>query len=184
MLGDNLKLLKSLKEDTQKDMKRATNLLVKYGDVAYGENVDYNSEEAQDASVIHDALEHYLNDLSSDIHSIERQIAREEKKVKKLKASNVLFRPHRGGLADAMSEIKEFKSEKELREYVAAREKEYGYDTKPEDIKITLYGELSDDRIGWPQSYLVEGHGIVGFLTYGVALEDSLKAYEEFLNRR
>ena len=82
MLGDNLKLLKTLKEDTQENINRVTNLLVKYGDIAYGENVDYNSEEAQDAGVIHDALEHYLTDLNSDLHSINNKIAREEKRIK------------------------------------------------------------------------------------------------------
>ena len=48
----------------------------------YGPNVDYNSEEAQDANVIHDALLHYIEETDEQIHSIERTIASEEKEVK------------------------------------------------------------------------------------------------------
>lgn len=95
--------------------------------------------------------------------------------------TNILYRPHRGSLADAMAEIKEFKSEKELREYIVAKEKEWGYNTKPENITIKLYSDLGDDRIGWPNSYIVDGHGVFGFITYNVPLEDSLKAYKAFL---
>lgn len=95
---------------------------------------------------------------------------------------NILFRPHRGSLTAAMAEIKEFKSEQEFKEYIVAKEKEYGYAIKPEDITIKRYGD-GDDRIGWPNSYIVDGpSGVFGFLTYNVSLEDSLKAYEAFLN--
>ena len=168
----NLKLLKVLKEDMTASAKRARKLLLEYGDKAYGENVDMNSEEAQDADVIHDALCLYLDHNSEQLFHLECKIAKEEKKVEN---SNILFRPHRGSLADAMAEIKEFKSEKELKEYIAAKD-----GIKPEDVKITLYSDSGDDRIAWPKSYLVEGHYIAGFLTYGVSLDDSLKAYKKF----
>ena len=74
-------------------------------------------------------------------------------------------------------------STQELKEYIITKEKEYGYDIKPKDIRIELYSDSSDDRIGWPKTYIVDGHGVFGFLTYKVSLEDSLKAYRVFLNR-
>ena len=77
----NLKLLKVLKEDMTASAKRARKLLLEYGDKAYGENVDMNSEEAQDADIIHDALCLYLDHNSEQLFHLERQIAREEKKV-------------------------------------------------------------------------------------------------------
>ena len=78
----NLKLLKVLKEDMTASAKRARKLLLEYGDKAYGENVDMNSEEAQDADIIHDALCLYLDHNSEQQFQLERQIAKEEKKVK------------------------------------------------------------------------------------------------------
>ena len=82
MLSENIKLLKSLKEGLLEDKERASKLLDKYGEIAYGLNVDWNSEEAQDADVIHDALLHHIEIIDEQIDSADRQIAREEKKVK------------------------------------------------------------------------------------------------------
>ena len=98
--------------------------------------------------------------------------------------TNILYRPHRGSLMDAMTEIKEFNSEQELKEYIVTKEKDYGYNIKPKDITIELYSDSGDDRIAWPKSYIVDGpSGVLGFLTYNVSLEDSLKAYKVFLNK-
>jgi hypothetical protein len=82
MSETNLKLLKVLKEDLTASAKRARKLLLEYGDKAYGENVDFNSEEAQDADVIHDALYLYLDHNSEQLFHLECEIAKEEKKVK------------------------------------------------------------------------------------------------------
>ena len=82
MSSDNIKLLKVLKEDLTASAKRARKLLLEYGDKAYGENVDFNSEEAQDADVIHDALCLYLDHNSEQLFHLKCQIAKEEKKVK------------------------------------------------------------------------------------------------------
>lgn len=82
MSETNLKLLKAVKEDLTESAKRARKLLLEYGDKAYGENIDMNSEEAQDADVIHDALCLYLDHNSEQLFQLECQIAREEKKVK------------------------------------------------------------------------------------------------------
>jgi len=82
MSSENIKLLKSLKEGLLEDKERASRLLDKYGEIAYGPNVDYNSEKAQDAGVLHDALLHHIEIIDEQIDSADRQIAREEKKVK------------------------------------------------------------------------------------------------------
>jgi len=82
MSSENIKLLKSLKEGLLEDKERASKLLDKYSEIAYGPNVDWNSEEAQDADVIHDALLHHIEIIDEQIDSADRQIAREEKKVK------------------------------------------------------------------------------------------------------
>ena len=82
MSSENLKLLKSAKEGLLEDKERATKLLDKYGEIAYGPNVDYNSEEAQDADVIHDGLLYFIEKTDEQIASVDRAIAREEKKVK------------------------------------------------------------------------------------------------------
>ena len=56
----------------------------------------------------------------------------------------ILYRPHRGTLADAMAEVKEFSSIKEMREYLAQDHKN-AFDIS--DIVISYY--CYDDRIGW-----------------------------------
>ena len=97
--------------------------------------------------------------------------------------SKILYRPHRGGLADAMVGIKEFNSEKEFKDYIVTQDKKLGYNIRPEDITIELYSDTSDSRIGWPNSYIVTGSFIEGFLTYNLSKEECLKVYKEFLNK-
>ena len=87
MSSENIKLLKSLKEGLLEDKERASRLLDKYGEIAYGPNVDYNSEEAQDADVIHDALLHHIEIIDEQLDSVDRQIAREEKHIAKDKTN-------------------------------------------------------------------------------------------------
>ena len=82
MSDNNLKLLRVLKEDMTACAKRARQLLLEYGDKAYGENVDMDSEEAQDADVIHDALCLYLDHNSEQLFHLECKISKEKKKVK------------------------------------------------------------------------------------------------------
>jgi hypothetical protein len=76
MSDNNLKLLNALKEDMKADAARARKLLLEYGDKAYGENVDFNSEEAQNADVIHDALCLYLDHNSEQQFHLNKEIAR------------------------------------------------------------------------------------------------------------
>jgi len=81
MASENIKLLKSLKEDLLEDKERVSRLLDNYSDMAYGLNVDCNSEEVKDADVIHDALLSHIENLDEQINSIERTIACKEKQV-------------------------------------------------------------------------------------------------------
>ncbi len=86
MSSENMKLLNSLKEMLLEDKERASKLLDKYVEIAYGPNVDYNSEEAQDADVLHDALLHHIEIIDEQLDSVDRQITREEKHITKDKA--------------------------------------------------------------------------------------------------
>ena len=79
MSSENIKLLKSLKEGLLEDKERASKLLDKYAEIAYGPNVNYNSEEAKDADILHDALLHHIESIDEQIASVDRQIAREDK---------------------------------------------------------------------------------------------------------
>lgn len=56
----------------------------------------------------------------------------------------ILYRPHRGTLADAMAEVKEFSSIKEMREYLVQDHKKA---FAVSDIVISYY--CYDDRIDW-----------------------------------
>ncbi len=68
----------------------------------------------------------------------------------------VIYRPHRGGLAEAMAEKKEFQTEEEMKQYIYEEHKNYyqglGYDNAPfeiEDIEIDVERPHEDERIGW-----------------------------------
>ena len=77
----------------------------------------------------------------------------------------VLFRPHRELLCEAMKEVEEFRSRRELVAKLQADLDKYGkgkYDCK--QISITKYGTGIDERIGW-DTYIVTlpGYGVLGF---------------------
>ena len=65
----------------------------------------------------------------------------------------ILYRPQRGGLAEAMAKVKEFSSIDEMFKYLV---KEHSIDGKPafeiDEIYISDHGY--DNRIGW-KTYLV-----------------------------
>ena len=54
----------------------------------------------------------------------------------------IIYRPHRGTLADAMAEAKEFPSETEMKQFIA-----YLWDVPPENI--VLRDPIDDNRNGW-----------------------------------
>lgn len=61
----------------------------------------------------------------------------------------ILYRPHRGGLAEAMAEKKEFTTLKEMFEYIV-KQQEKAFDVAPfiiKDLSIRYYGY--DNRIDW-----------------------------------
>ena len=105
--------------------------------------------------------------------------------------SKILYRPHRGGLDDAMRELREFNSIEEMLDYVY-KEELFGDEKSIEDIVYEEYGsDSSDYRIGWKTTYIVcskdrKGfpRGGCGWFTTNLSKEESLKAYEAFLNRR
>lgn len=100
--------------------------------------------------------------------------------------SKILYRPHRGGLADAMTYLQEFNSIDEMLDYVYKNES-FGNEKSIKDITYEEYGNPSyDQRIGWKNTYIVcsKGRGGCGWFTTNLSKEESLKAYEAFLNKR
>lgn len=86
----------------------------------------------------------------------------------------ILFREHKGGLAEAMETLKEFDSLLELYQYLLELSKNY---RKPaERIYIKLYSGYNkplgeDDRIGWKNTFIIglEEYGgtpsaVIGFM--------------------
>lgn len=64
-----------------------------------------------------------------------------------------LYRPHRGALADAMEELKEFDTYEEMLDYIQKEHKIDGnFAFDKEEIYISYYGY--DDRIDW-ETYIV-----------------------------
>jgi len=63
-----------------------------------------------------------------------------------------LFRPHRGTLAEAMSEVKEFTSVNALLDFLNEELLHYGAQINKEKLEIKKYGY--DDRIQW-DTYIV-----------------------------
>lgn len=63
----------------------------------------------------------------------------------------IIYRPHRGNLADAMAEAKEFDSEDQMKDYIVSQWN--GYISK-EDIVIDNE-KVNDDRNGWKDTSYV-----------------------------
>jgi len=67
----------------------------------------------------------------------------------------IIYRPHRGGLADALAQAKEFQNEEEMKAYIYEDWKklymELGFKSAPFEIKdIVIDGEALDDtHCGW-----------------------------------
>ena len=75
---------------------------------------------------------------------------------------SVLFRPHRGGLAEAMAEVKTFRLREELIAFLNEDLAHYSRKIDEDKFKIEPYG--FDKRIGW-DTYIVsmDGYGVFGF---------------------
>ncbi len=73
--------------------------------------------------------------------------------------SKYLYRPHCGGLADAMKELKEFKSKHEMINYIY-KYHSFGDENSIKDITFHEYGLNSADyRIGWKTTYIICSKG-------------------------
>lgn len=64
----------------------------------------------------------------------------------------VIYRPQRGGLDEAMKEVKEFSTLKEMFEYLVENEQIGKHKPKLDDLYISYYGY--DERIDW-ETYIV-----------------------------
>lgn len=74
----------------------------------------------------------------------------------------IVYRPHRGGLAEAMAEAKEFETEEEMKRHIFECHKSYfldlGYPDAPfevDDIVIDRENPHEDNRIGWNDAMYV-----------------------------
>lgn len=74
----------------------------------------------------------------------------------------IIYRPHRGGLAESMQEAKEFETEEEMKQYIYEEHKRYfieiGFNSAPFDIKDIVISEdmeNNDSRTGWHDAMLV-----------------------------
>ena len=88
--------------------------------------------------------------------------------------SKILYRPHRGGLADAMAYLQEFNSIDEMLDYVYKNES-FEDEESIKDITYEKYGTNSGDyRIGWKTTYIVcsKGRGGCGWFTTDLSKED------------
>lgn len=74
----------------------------------------------------------------------------------------IIYRPHRGGLAESMQERKEFQTEEEMKQYIYEQHKRYfaeiEFNTAPfeiEDIVIKEDTAINDSRTGWHDTIYV-----------------------------
>ena len=74
----------------------------------------------------------------------------------------VLYRPHRGGLAEAMAEVRTVASREELISIIREELSHYSVEVKEENFHVKQYGY--DERINW-DTYIVtlDGFGVLGF---------------------
>ena len=97
--------------------------------------------------------------------------------------NKILYRPHRGGLDNAMQDLKEFGSISKMLNYVYDNES-FGDEKSIKDITYEEYGSHSEDnRIGWKKTYIIcsKGRGGCGWFTTNLSKEESLKAYKKWL---
>jgi hypothetical protein len=73
----------------------------------------------------------------------------------------MLFREHRGGLAESMKTVVTLDDRARLVAYVQDKLRCYCMDVKPEQVHVIPY--CYDDRIGW-DTYIVtvDGYGVFG----------------------
>lgn len=74
----------------------------------------------------------------------------------------IIYRPHKGGLAESLAEAREFETEEEMKRHIYEHHKtfyrELGYENAPfevDDIEIDWERPIEDERIGWHDSMYV-----------------------------
>lgn len=76
----------------------------------------------------------------------------------------IIYRPHRGSLSDALSEVKEFSTWQELKEYVALTWNSMGFGQVTSSDVTIKDDPIEDKRIGWNDTRIVLLRGCsVGF---------------------
>lgn len=105
----------------------------------------------------------------------------------------IIYRPHRGGLAESMAEAREFESVEDMKEYIVQQhtDEELGPAFSADDI---VFGVLqgTDSRIGWHNQqyvYTRRYYGehypdglVIGMCSYDYrSLEQSQRMCMEFL---
>jgi hypothetical protein len=75
------------------------------------------------------------------------------------------FREHRGTRGDSLRTLVELEDRKALVEHCRRILARYDFTFNPAALRVTLYYDLPDPRIGWKSTYKVEvrGYGLVGF---------------------
>ena len=99
--------------------------------------------------------------------------------------SKYLFRPHCGGIEEAMKGLKEFNSLEAMKQYIYENYS-FGDEMSIEDITFEKYGEYPDTRIGWKETYIVcsKGRCGCGWFTTDLSKEESLNIYEAWKRGR
>ena len=74
----------------------------------------------------------------------------------------MLYRDHRGGLAESMQTVVELKDRAALDQHIAGLLKPWGRVVTPDQIKSSWY--CQDPRIGWDTWMItVDDYGVIGF---------------------
>lgn len=109
----------------------------------------------------------------------------------------IIYRPHRGGLAESMAEAREFITKEAMFDYIVEmhNEQERGPAFMPKDLVIVKQSAVDDSRTGWHDTMYVCTKRYFGEVyhhpqcvgmcatDYG-SLEQSQKICKEFLGRK
>lgn len=81
----------------------------------------------------------------------------------------ILYRPHKGGLKEAMNELQEFENEEKMLNFICNDTNKFldlKFIIEPCDLLIKMYGNEPDNRIGWNKTFSI-----------------TFKAYEDVKNK-
>lgn len=76
----------------------------------------------------------------------------------------ILFRPQRGGLAEAMAEVREISDRADLVAHLQTVFAPMWINVRDDMVRVAKYGDGIDTRIGWNTHIVtIEGWGVAGF---------------------